>query len=60
LVREKGLNLWATISARGQADRMDHHQVNACPFGSGAKIGGIYPLCRRIPAIQPNRRGCSR
>lgn len=60
LVREKGLHLWTTILARGQADGVDHHQVNACAFGSGAKIGGIYALCWRIPAIQPNRRGFSR
>ena len=60
LVREKGLHLWAAILARRQADRMDHHQVDACPLWPDAKIGGIDPLCRGIPAIQPNRRGCSR
>lgn len=59
LVGEERLHLLATVLAGRQADGMDHQQIDAGAWGSGAEVGRIQSLGGCIPTLVPKAGGFS-
>jgi hypothetical protein len=45
-VGEEGFNFWATVLTGGQADGMQHDQIDVGTFGTLTEIGGVNAACR--------------
>lgn len=54
LIGKQQLHLVATIHARGQANRVQHNQVDARVRWSGSVVGGRDPSRERVPAVLPH------
>ena len=56
LVGKQALHMITPIVTRGQADAMQHDEINFRPTGARTKIGRDQPTRKLVPAIQPEQR----